>query len=134
MSLGSSLPDCKIEQCGHQREHWSVQVAKSIQIAMGLHDKDVAFFLAADEPATYLQVQVTASHTPFNDSDLPSSSIAASFCILPLCLVAVSHLITACFSCLPPRRSLETELCICMFVTFVVAQTQGLEMPDCRAL
>ena len=27
---------------------------------MGLHDKDVAFFLAADEPATYLQVQALA--------------------------------------------------------------------------
>ena len=25
-------------------------------MAMGLHDDDVAFFLAADEPATYLQV------------------------------------------------------------------------------
>ena len=32
------------------------QVAKSIQMTMGLHDDDVAFFLAADEPATYLQV------------------------------------------------------------------------------
>jgi hypothetical protein len=35
------------------------QVAKSIQMAMGLHDDDVAFFLAADEPATYVQVGVT---------------------------------------------------------------------------
>ena len=25
-------------------------------MTMGLHDDDVAFFLAADEPATYLQV------------------------------------------------------------------------------
>ena len=33
-----------------------MQVAKSIQMAMGLHNDDVAFFLAADEPATYLQV------------------------------------------------------------------------------
>ncbi|CAK0786745.1 hypothetical protein CVIRNUC_009959 [Coccomyxa viridis] len=32
------------------------QVAKSIQMTMGLHNDDVAFFLAADEPATYLQV------------------------------------------------------------------------------
>ena len=37
------------------------QVAKSIQLAMGLHDEDVAFFLAADEPATYLQVQISGA-------------------------------------------------------------------------
>ena len=42
----------------------SVQVAKSIQMSMGVHDKDVVFFLAADEPATYLQVQASPLHVP----------------------------------------------------------------------
>ena len=40
----------------------NMQVAKSIQMAMGLHDDDVAFFLAADEPATYLQVESSSSN------------------------------------------------------------------------
>lgn len=40
----------------------NMQVAKSIQMAMGLHDDDVAFFLAADEPATYLQVEISSSN------------------------------------------------------------------------
>ena len=43
------------------RASGTVQVAKSIQMAMGLHDEDVTFFLAADEPATYLQVQKNAN-------------------------------------------------------------------------
>ena len=34
-------------------------------MAMGLHDNDVAFFLAADEPATYVQVSMTH---PFPES------------------------------------------------------------------
>ena len=40
-------------------------------MAMGLHDNDVAFFLAADEPATYIQVSMThhsQSHDTFSST------------------------------------------------------------------
>ena len=80
-----------------------MQVAKSIQMAMGLHDKDVAFFLAADEPATYLQVQATASHTPGTASNL--------LLVLRSCILL--H---------PPRRSLKMVLRICILAATTVAQ------------
>lgn len=43
-------------------------------MAMGLHDNDVAFFLAADEPATYVQVSMThhsQSHAAFLQHEKP---------------------------------------------------------------
>ena len=54
------------------------QVAKSIQMAMGLHADDVAFFLAADEPATYLQVL----RSPSAPSKVMCSVIAVLCCML----------------------------------------------------
>ena len=38
-------------------------------MAMGLHDNDVAFFLAADEPATYIQVSLI-EHSQTHDAFL----------------------------------------------------------------
>ena len=63
MCLRHATKSMKPHQSGtlisNLRSSWAchgAQVAKSIQMTMGLHDDDVAFFLAADEPATYLQV------------------------------------------------------------------------------
>ena len=47
-------------------------------MTMGLHDDDVAFFLAADEPATYLQVL----RLPFAPSQLMWAAFSVLCCRL----------------------------------------------------
>jgi len=70
----------------------NMQVAKSIQMAMGLHDDDVAFFLAADEPATYLQVEISSSNIAMYLKD----TSFALYCLHRYCMYAA-----ACLSRLP---------------------------------
>lgn len=69
-----------------------LQVAKSIQMAMGLHDDDVAFFLAADEPATYLQVG-------FSSGNIAMYLERAAFCS------CIAFTIVACMRLLVLSRS-----------------------------